>query len=557
MLRTHSPLIKTVRFAALFLLIGCVAFHQQTSRLLQFTSEVAAQSLTHVNFDAYIKNNAPSKQSYSFGYPMAISGDTLAVGEVDGIAIFRRTTQGTWEKETQLTVPINNVANNYWYGNPNGIALDGDRLLVGDPQYNLPQDDNEISRAGTVHIYERDSNNSWHLQGQLFAPISYFNTEFGFAVDLSGNIAIVSNMGGSGSGNIRQPASFTIFERNQEGQWIQQFHKEGPGTNISYGFDVAIDQDLVAISNLQGGDFLSHPYSSNVVAHQRVASQQTTTYVEVYRRTGSTWALESTLYSQMANTFDKFGYSLDIDDGTIVVGAPSDQNELFGVNPEISLPVETSPQLGAAYIFEQASPSDWSKVTYLKANSYDVHAAFGNTVAIDGNKVLVGAPYHSDNQNDNPWNYQGAANLFVKTADGWQDSIQILAPNPNSRDYFGYTAVLAGDLIAIGALNEASGATGINGDQQDNSAPFSGAVYTFVIEDNTPPDNGENPPDNGSNPPDNGGTPPDNGGNPPDNGETPPDEGENPPDNGSNPPDEGENPVQEEKFLIYLPSISR
>lgn len=537
---TRSALIKTVRFAALFLLIGFVAVHHQSSKLLRLTPDIFAQSQqpsVNVVFDAYIKNNTPTSHSYSFGYPMAMSGDTLAVAQFNDLSIFRRTAQGTWQKEAQITIP--NPLHIYEF--PSSIALEGDRLLIGDPDYTLQQGDNDIFRAGTVYIYERDNNNSWQLQGQLFAPSSWAFGAFGFALDLSGDTAIVSSMG-----TTEHPGAFTIFRRNQEGQWIQEFHKEAPEANVMYAFDVAIDQDLIAISNLQDGEFLGAPYFGHVLGHQHMTSQQKNSYVEVYRRSGSTWQLESTLYSHMADspTFDSFGYSLDIDNETIVVGAPTDENELFGVNPEITSSVGTSPQLGAAYIFEQASPGDWSKITYLKANSYSPNAAFGHTVVIEGNKVLVGVPFHSNSN----WNYQGAAHLFVKTADGWQDAMKIVAPNPDTRDYFGYMAVLSGEMIAISAIHEASGATGINGDQTDNSAPASGAVYTFVIEENSPPDEGEDPPNNG-------GTPPDTGENPPNEGENPPDEGENPPDEGENPPDNGEQPVQDGDFKIDLPLI--
>lgn len=73
---------------------------------------------------------------------------------------------------------------------------------------------------------------------------------------------------------------------------------------------------------------------------------------------------------------------------------------------------------------------------------------------------------------------------------GWQSPIQVLAPNPDPKDHFGNTAAISGDMIAIGALNESSGATEVNGDPIDNSALGSGAVYTFKIEDkldNQPP----------------------------------------------------------------------
>ena len=54
------------------------------------------------------------------------------------------------------------------------------------------------------------------------------------------------------------------------------------------------------------------------------------------------------------------------------------------------------------------------------------------------------------------------------------------ASNPNSYDYFGWSVAVSADTIVVGAYNEASAATGVNGDQNDNSAAGSGAAYVFV-----------------------------------------------------------------------------
>jgi hypothetical protein len=54
------------------------------------------------------------------------------------------------------------------------------------------------------------------------------------------------------------------------------------------------------------------------------------------------------------------------------------------------------------------------------------------------------------------------------------------ASNTEANDVFGYSVALAGDTLAVGVPGEASAATGINGNQVDNSAPNSGAVYVFT-----------------------------------------------------------------------------
>ena len=55
------------------------------------------------------------------------------------------------------------------------------------------------------------------------------------------------------------------------------------------------------------------------------------------------------------------------------------------------------------------------------------------------------------------------------------------ASNLEANDAFGGNLVLSSDgfTLAVTASGEASGATGVNGNQADNSAPYSGAVYVF------------------------------------------------------------------------------
>src|SRR5215204_4973508 len=54
------------------------------------------------------------------------------------------------------------------------------------------------------------------------------------------------------------------------------------------------------------------------------------------------------------------------------------------------------------------------------------------------------------------------------------------ASNTNADDIFGYSVALSNDTLVLGAPQEASNATGVDGDQADNSMHNSGAVYVFT-----------------------------------------------------------------------------
>jgi hypothetical protein len=93
---------------------------------------------------------------------------------------------------------------------------------------------------------------------------------------------------------------------------------------------------------------------------------------------------------------------------------------------------------------------------------------FGSSVAIDGNTVVVGAPWANFNNHPGP----GAAYVFVKPAKGWSNMTQtaeLTASDRQNGDYFGGSVAISGNTIVVSA-SEAT----VNGN------PEQGAAYVFV-----------------------------------------------------------------------------
>jgi len=63
----------------------------------------------------------------------------------------------------------------------------------------------------------------------------------------------------------------------------------------------------------------------------------------------------------------------------------------------------------------------------------------------------------------------------------FQQQAYLKASITGGSDYFGYSVALAGDTLVVGALQKDSNATGVNGNQADNSASASGAAYVFDL----------------------------------------------------------------------------
>src|SRR5262249_1519508 len=85
------------------------------------------------------------------------------------------------------------------------------------------------------------------------------------------------------------------------------------------------------------------------------------------------------------------------------------------------------------------------------------------------------------NQSDTSAAQSGAVYVFTRVGTTWSQQAYIKASNTGAGDNFGTSVSLSSDgsTLAVGAYGEASAATGINGNQADNTAAGSGAVYMF------------------------------------------------------------------------------
>ena len=75
----------------------------------------------------------------------------------------------------------------------------------------------------------------------------------------------------------------------------------------------------------------------------------------------------------------------------------------------------------------------------------------------------------------------GAAYIFVRMGTTWSQQAFIKASNSGANDWFGSRSALSGDgnTAAFGASLEDSSGRGVDGKQDDDKAPESGAVYFF------------------------------------------------------------------------------
>lgn len=319
-----------------------------------------------------------------------------------------------------------------------------------------------------------------------------FNTsvddEFGFWVSLdeSGNYLAVSarressptggiNSGDQGlndspgSSGYRSGAVYVFFRdpgtNAATNDWSQQAYIKAPspseGATFGWRNDIDADGNTLVVGERNAG-------AGNVY---------------VYTRSGTTWSLQQTLTASNADTDDHFGssVSLSADGNTLVVGADFEDSSATGVNGNESNNSATN--AGAAYVFTR-SGSTWTQQAYLKASNTSSDSSFGFATKLsdDGTYIVVGARFE-----DTTANNSGAAYVFHNDGSGWTQQAFLKASNIDANDEFGYAVSLndIGSTLMVGARYEDSNATGVNGNQADNSAADAGAVYVFTRDGTT------------------------------------------------------------------------
>ncbi len=350
------------------------------------------------------------------------------------------------------------------------------------------------------------------VAGTLVNSIGYFkasNSEsadrFGSAVSLSadGNTLVVSAPeedsaatginGDQNDGSIMRSGAVYVFARVGD-LWQQQAYLKASNTGESdlFGISVSLNADG---NTLAVGAIFESSAASGINGDQNDNSAGGSGAVYVFVRSDGVWQQQA--YVKASNSGgdssgfgDRFGtaVSLSADGNTLAVGAPTEDSAATGINGDQT--DNSADGSGAVYVFER-SAGTWEQQVYLKASNTDEQDRFGESLSIsaDGNVLAVAAVFEDSsatgingNQDDNSAVRSGAVYVFTQDVGVWQQQAYLKASNAEAADGFGDAISLSadGDTLAISAVSEGSMTTSVNGDQADNSAAFSGAVYVFV-----------------------------------------------------------------------------
>ena len=463
---------------------------------------------------AYLKASNTGAADF-FGRCVVASGDTIVVGAVgedsnatgvngdqsnnslssSGAAYVFVRSGTTWSQQAYLKASNPGAADEFG----SSLAVSGDTVVVGAPRedsnatgVNGDQSNNLALQAGAAYVFVR-SGTTWSQQAYLKASNTGSSDGFGVTVAVSGDTVVVGATGessnatgvdGDQSNNsaIGAGAAY-VFTRNGT-TWSQQAYLKASNTGAgdTFGHSVFVSGDTLAIG-ARGED--SNATGVNGDQSNNSASDAGAVYVFV--RSGTTWSQEAYVKASNTEAADDFCYSVAVSGDTLVVGADFEDSNATGVNGDQSN--NSVAGSGAAYVFVR-NGTTWSQQAYLKASNTGGGDAFGYSVAVSGNLIVIGAVVEDSNatgvdgdQSNNSANNAGAAYVFLRNGTTWSQHAYLKASNTQAGDQLGYRVAVSGDFIAVGASDEDSNATGVNGDQSNNSATDSGAAYVFVLPD--------------------------------------------------------------------------
>jgi hypothetical protein len=361
------------------------------------------------------------------------------------------------------------------------VSISGDTIVVGAPREDSnatgvdgDQSNNDATDSGAAYVFVR--NGTWTQQAYLKASNTGAVDFFGYYVSISGDTVVVgayledSNAtgvdGDQNNNDATDSGAAYVFVR--EGTtWTQQAYLKASNTGAgdNFGASVSISGDTIVV-----GSWHEDSNATGVNGDQNDNSASDSGAAYVFVREGTTWTQQAYLKASNAEANDLFGWAVSISGNSIVVGARQEDSNAIRVNGDQN--DNSAIDSGAAYVFVREG-STWIQQAYLKASNTKANDLFGWSASISGDTIVLGA--HLEDASDS-----GAAYVFVRNGTTWTQRAYLKASNTGAGDNFGASVSISGDTIVVGANLEDSNAAGVNGDQNNDNAPSSGAAYVFV-----------------------------------------------------------------------------
>lgn len=436
-------------FGELTLIVDLTAPTGLTSRYEVVVQRDGAQ-------EAFIKAMHPEKND-TFGMSVAISGDTLAVGatsedgDVGGVngdetnnaaaesgAVYVFVRQGTsWTQQAYLKA-ADPQEGNYFGG---GLALDGDTLLVSETRANpYPNDEEDApERPGIVHVFTRNAG-VWSETTSIASPSGEADL-FGYAMAMSSDTVVIGAPYDAALGR----NAGAVYSVARDGNWgpLSKLTARNGKADEVFGWSLALDKDGLLVG-----------------APEKSLQTERSGKAFYFARNAGSWQQQAELSAPMPETGGTFGWSVALQGDLAAIGSP--RASLLRRTPR-----------GQTFVFERAD-TGWALTKALQAVVPRDSDYFGSSVAFARDNLLIAASGDASgvrglngDPSSSALSQSGAFYLFQHQGDDWLRTAFIKADNAAASAGLGQAAAISGDSIVLGAIGEATAASG------------SGAVYVF------------------------------------------------------------------------------
>ena len=354
-----------------------------------------------------------------FGQSVSLSGDTAIVGayqdnnsagaDAGSAYVFTRS-DGVWTEQQRLQA--SDAAAGDFFGF--SVAMNGDTAVVG----SIRDKNSSGQAAGSAYVFTR-SNGVWTQQQRLQPSDVALNDQFGYFVSVSGDTAVVSSVADDDGGE--QAGSAYVFTRSN-GVWTQQQKIQASDRKASanFGHSLSLDGDTVII-----GAWQDDPNS-----HNRAIGA-----AYVFTRSNGVWTQQQKLTASNASSLDFFGTSVALSGDTAIVGAP--------------LVDDVGHDAGAAYVFTRTA-GVWTQQQQLQSSDIAADDFFGGFTFLSGDTMVI-ASQLDDNSGGTD---AGAAYVFTRSGGVWTEQQKFMASDAAANDSFGNSIALSGDTVIVGAYQD-------------------------------------------------------------------------------------------------------
>jgi hypothetical protein len=475
--------------------------HDYTVALSPLTYEATVTAVA--TGDATVSLDPPAPAALVPGEPRTVTVAASADGETSTYTV--TFTRGAHPPEIEmLTAPAPMAG----AGFGRGLAIEGDRLVVGAPEENIGGTAEEcdgnamtppLPPRGAIYIYERTAA-GYQLEQRIPAPPMARCSAFGETLALSGDLLVVG-----GFRELRQVAYYFagtayVYRRVAPGNWmfVTELRPSIAYYGQSFGYDVATDGRRIIVgahgeadgNNANAG--VLHVFSADdgFLTPRRIARAGAVNdfwgfQVEIdgdgvlatafgddkaAADSGAIIPIDANLVpgdlikaaQPMASEY--LGQALKLNGDTMIVGTPSPSG-VWGVN------------LGAAYVFRRDG-SQWTDAMRLSRDVGTASDRFGIQVALSGDMFVVGACLGAGAGASGGWSPTDAAGTLAEAGfavvyrEVGRDAVELLgvasSPAPVAGARFSCDLVADGDRIVAGASLEST-----------TDAPAAGVVYIF------------------------------------------------------------------------------